>query len=105
MTVHAVLGRHLHTHVHKHMHTDTNLHTYAAPVIISIFMKASSQSLKQLLAEFLKKGERSVLQRTELAIVAMDDDCVRVTDDYVHYFEMRGIIYLTAQNIEMPSKA
>lgn len=53
-------------------------------------MKASSQTLKDLLADFLVRGEMTPVIRSELAIVRVNDHSVRVTDDNVHYFEIRG---------------
>lgn len=53
-------------------------------------MKASSQTLKDLLADFLNRGEMAVVNRSEMAIVGLDEDSVRVTDDNVYYFEIRG---------------
>ena len=53
-------------------------------------MKASSQTLKDLLADFLIRGEMAPVNKSELAIVGLYEDSVRVTDDNVHYFEIRG---------------
>lgn len=53
-------------------------------------MKAGNQTLKDHLLEFLQRGEKTINSRIELFIVGVENDRVRVTDDYVHFFELHG---------------
>lgn len=53
-------------------------------------MKAGSKTLKTHLMEYLKNREKTFNQRIELFIVGVDDDCVRVTDDFSFYIELYG---------------
>ena len=67
--------------------------------LLTINMKSSNQSLKHRLSDYLLTGQSTLVNRSVFAIVGMDDDWVRVTDDQVHYFSIRGICGLICQTL------
>ena len=67
-------------------------------------MKSSNQSLKHRLSDYLLTGQSTLVNRSVFAIVGMDDDSVRITDDQVHYFSIRGTCGLIYQRSVKPSE-
>lgn len=54
-----------------------------------------AQTLEAHLYDFLNNDKRKASnQKLELFIIKSSADCISVTDDFIHYFEIQGKIFL-----------